>query len=334
MDGGNDGSPSAEQAADIIEGSLRVIRARYDQTGSPVIKFDAWIVTHWDNDHWAGSLKMFQRSMDGHGQSDRMKYDNHKPLTHLYCPNWAGLPKYAAVPEDPKGELLKKRPKELFIEYDDDSNFDEEAGTGQVYFRNHAQGNYPLCIAKWGHRKLLGIDFFTGDSPWHYLEKQKMDLSADHARQQVLSTVSEMKKVVQMANMRDIKYPRFVCIGVGGFVCGARLDKKALRAALGTQKMTPDDTWANMSSIMSVLYFPEEKHLSLYWGGDSITPIEQPLAESSFFNGYECSVAKWSHHGGRHSSPAELWRKLKPKRCVVSPNRTGKYLHPRKWPVS
>lgn len=328
MDGGNDGSPSAENAAAIIEESLKVIGTRYDQASSPVIKFDAWIVTHWDNDHWAGSLQMFQRDMGAHGRSNRMKYEGRKPLTHLYCPNWAGLPKYAAVPDDPKGDLLKKRPIHLLIKDDDKPNFKEEDGTGQVYFRAHFQDDYPLCIAKWGHRELLGVDFFTGDSPWHYLE-QGNDLSADHARQDILSTVNKMKNVVHMANNRDTTDPRFVCIGVGGFVCGARLDENALRAALATKKMTPDDTWANMSSIMSVLYFPEAKHLSLYWGGDSITPIERPLAKSKFFDGYECSVAKWSHHGGRHSSPEELWARIKPKNCVVSPNRTGKYLHPR-----
>ncbi|KAJ4184800.1 hypothetical protein NW767_013097 [Fusarium falciforme] len=329
MDGGNDGSASAEQAVEIIETSLKAIRNRYDQTEPQKIKFDAWIVTHWDNDHWAGSLLMFRKSIDRYGRSNRMKYDGSEPLTHLYCPNWAGLPKYAAVPKDPKGDLLKKRPNDLFIEDDNRPGFKEEAGTGQVYFRNHFRDGYPLCIAKWGHRQLLGMDFFTGDSPWHYLEGQQRELTADHARQEILSTVDKMKEVVQMANIRDTKHPRFVCIGVGGFVCGARLDEKALRAALAVEKMTPADTWANMSSIMSVLYFPEQNHLSLYWGGDSITPIEQPLAESDLFNGYRCSVTKWSHHGGRHSSPEELWAKLKPKSCVVSPNRTGRYLHPR-----
>ncbi|UPK95965.1 hypothetical protein LCI18_006900 [Fusarium solani-melongenae] len=327
MDGGNDGSSSAENAANIIEKSLKMIRARYDPEGSQEIQFDAWVVTHWDNDHWAGSLRMFQRSMDDNGQSARMKYEGNKPLSHLYCPNWVGLPKYPAVPELPKTNLLKKRPDVLSIQDDDKSHFDEERGTGQVYFKTRIQDGCPLCIAKWGHRQILGTDFFTGDFLWHYLN-QGMDKSADNARQKVLGTVANMKTVVKLSNVRDTKYPRFVCIGVGGFVFGSKVDEEALRAALATKKMTLADTWANMSSIMSVLFFPEAAHLSLYWGGDSITPVELPLAQSSFFDGHKCSVTKWSHHGGRHSSPEELWRKLEPKNCVVSPNRTGQYLHP------
>ncbi|KAJ3456206.1 hypothetical protein MRS44_016229 [Fusarium solani] len=327
MDGGNDGSASASHAADIIEVSLKMIWARYDPAGPQEIKFDAWVVTHWDNDHWAGSLKMFQRNMDGNGRSNRMKYLGNTPLSHLYCPNWVSVPKYPAVPDPPKADLLKKRPNDLFIKDDDKSNFNEEEGTGQVYFRNHIQDGYPLCIAKWGHRQLLGMDFFTGNFLWHYLN-QPMDKSADNARHDLLSTVNKMKSVVKVSNFQGAKYPRFVCIGVGGFVCGAKVDEAALRVALARKKITPADTWANMSSIISVLFFPEAAHLSLYWGGDSITPIESPLAKSPFFDGQKCSVAKWSHHGGKHSNPEELWQKLEPNNCVVSPNRTGQYLHP------
>lgn len=364
MDGGNDGLRGAENAAKIIEDSLEMIRARYDPGGPKEIQFDAWVITHWDNDHWAGSLRMLQKSIDHNGQSTRFKYDgNNNPLSRLYCPNWVGLPKYPDVLVPPDADLLKKRPNDLFIKGDDQSKFGEEGGTGQVYFRNCTKDGYPLCIAKWGHRQLLGIDFFTGHTPWHYLDKptnkladnagekileepvdnarQKLldksaynaqqnvlDKSADNARQKVLGTIDDVKNVAELTNFQDTKYPRFVCIGVGGFVCGARVNKPALEVALATRRKTQADTWANLSSIMSVLFFPEATHLSLYWGGDTITPIEIPLAQSSFFNGYRCSVAKWSHHGGRHSNPKELWEKLKPKNCVVSPNRTGQYLHP------
>ncbi|KAM0425765.1 hypothetical protein ACHAPT_009015 [Fusarium lateritium] len=327
MDGGNDGSQSAVNAAAILDESLEVIRARYDPRGLQKIQFDAWIVTHWDNDHWAGSLQMFRNNMDLHGRSSRMKYDGRIPLTCLYCPNWTGLPKYPATSITPRADLLKKRSSGLFIKGDDQPDFDA-VGEGDVYFvSNHTQDGYPLCKAKWGHRQLLGLDFFTGDTPWHHLQ-QTMDLTADNARQKVLNTFANVDFVMQHANKRNPKFPRFVCIGVGGFVFGAELDITALQSALAARKATQDDTWANLSSIMSVLHFPNQKQVSLYWGGDSITPIELPLANSTFFNGYTCAVAKWSHHGGRHSSPDKLWEKLRPKSCVVSPNRTGKYLHP------
>ena len=92
VDGGKDGN--GEEAHKIIEETLVDLQKKY---GLDKILFDYWLVTHWDDDHFAGALKYFQTIVDKkhlpqvfgpvdpflsaseHGMPDDRKLDDGKP---------------------------------------------------------------------------------------------------------------------------------------------------------------------------------------------------------------------------------------------------------------
>ncbi len=110
--------------------------------------------------------------------------------------------------------------------------------------------------------------------------------------------------------------------------------KQTVNRAAGNQK-DGDNTWANLSSMISVLHFYKTRHVSLYWAGDATESLERTLVNGNFFpsnSQYPVKVAKWSHHGAKHSNPLEVFEKLNPERCVVSAGVIHGYTHPRKPP--
>ncbi|KAK3984472.1 hypothetical protein QBC44DRAFT_313167 [Cladorrhinum sp. PSN332] len=342
MDGGNDGRGRTSGTARILQRAIRLIRSKYDNDTNDmpadVIKFDSWVVTHWDNDHWGGSLRLFRDSIRN-GQCIYMRYNSKDPLTILYCPNWTRLPVYlsrmgANDKLRKKAEKnMKKKPNQLIIKAADLDQA-EANGMGLVDLNYDGVQVEGLCVAKWGHRILLGTDFFTGQTcSGLFTPGENQDLSLEKALNETLSSFKMVETALQLfQDSPHQSQPRFICVGAGGFLLGGIISKDQVNAALA-ESLEPADTWANLSSIMSVLHFSKQKHISLYWGGDAVTVMEESFVKHRndrppFFQGYTVTVVKWSHHGGRHSNPAALWDMLKPTRCVVSANRTGQYLHP------
>ncbi len=110
--------------------------------------------------------------------------------------------------------------------------------------------------------------------------------------------------------------------------------QQTVNRAAGNQK-DGDNTWANLSSMISVLHFYKTTHVSLYWAGDATESLERTLVNGKFFpsdSKYPVKVAKWSHHGAKHSNPLEVFEILNPERCVVSAGVIHGYTHPRKPP--
>ncbi|KAF4996972.1 hypothetical protein FGRMN_4190 [Fusarium graminum] len=352
MDGGNDGGKTAVTAAGCLRHALDELRSWYtimEATGPSqsqeyildTIRFDAWVITHWDFDHWGGSLSMILSDLQGQGvkmQSRFMKYnENGEPLTVLYCPNWTKVPDVfadlCAQESKPKDNEVKKRPNMLTID-----NESEVEGIGEgVVHAELANGTmvHNLCVARWGPSMLIGRDFFTGERCWPSLSNgvDKL-LSFKNALAGTFSTFKTFTEV-HTKIFGSPEQPRLFCVGAAGFLLGRRISAAALKQALGDMGGARGDTWANLSSIMTVLHFPEKPYISLYWAGDAVTSIERDLiikplfGTKPFFDGYTMTVAKWSHHGSSHSSPVELWDTLKPKKFVVSANMTGRYEHPR-----
>ncbi|KAF5681215.1 transcriptional activator srcap [Fusarium heterosporum] len=351
MDGGNDGGKTAVTAAGCLRSALDELRSWYtimEATGPyqsqeyilDTIRFDAWVITHWDYDHWGGSLSMILADLQSQGvekQSRFMKYNaNGEPLTVLYCPNWTKVPDVfadlCAQESKPKDNEVKKRPNPLRI---DNEPAVEGVGEGIVHV-DLANGIVVqnLCVARWGPSMLIGRDFFTGERCWPSLSNgvDKL-LSFKNALATTFGTFKTFTEVHTKV-FGSPEQPRLFCVGAAGFLLGRRISAAALKQALGDMGGARGDTWANLSSIMTVLHFPGKPYISLYWAGDAVTSIERDLitiplfGSKPFFDGYTVAVAKWSHHGSSHSSPAELWDTLKPKKFVVSANMTGRYEHP------
>ena len=352
MDGGNDGGKSAVTAANCLRHALYELRRWYtimETTGQEhildTIRFDAWVITHWDYDHWGGSLEMILSDLQAQGtykQSRFMKYNNNgEPLTVLYCPNWTKVPDvFAALcvqNSKPQDNEVKKRPPQLFI---DDEPAVEGIGEGIVHARLQNEVVRNLCLAKWGPSMLFGRDFFTGERCWSKISDGLDKLTSfKNALAVIFSNFRTLANVTAHV-FSSPERPRLFCIGAAGFLLGRRISAVALKQALGDMGGARGDTWANLSSIMTVLHFPGQPYISLYWAGDAVTSIERDLitkphlGSKPFFDGYTVNVAKWSHHGSSHSSPVELWDTLKPKKFVVSANMTGRYEHPRKSTLS
>lgn len=109
---------------------------------------------------------------------------------------------------------------------------------------------------------------------------------------------------------------------------------QTVNRAAGNKK-DGDNTWANLSSLISVLHFCNTRHVSLYWAGDATESLELALVNGNFFpsnSRYPVKVAKWSHHGAKHSNPEKVFNILNPERCIVSAGVMHGYTHPRKPP--
>ncbi|VUC31600.1 unnamed protein product [Clonostachys rosea] len=340
MDGGNSGGSGVKACAKIIERAIRIIRSHYDSPNMPkdVIEFDSWVVTHWDGDHWGGALHMLENSPIGNRAqtTQYFKYDNDwNPLTTLYCPNWTKPAMFLteAGLKPANGTHIKQRPKNLCIA---DEEAVEDTGKGVVYLSSKlGQPLRGFCRAKWGHRQLLGVDYFTGDICYTpSLISANRDRSFDVALNKTLSSFFLLQEFMARIYLERYDHPRFFCLGAAGFVLGGDLSQSAILQAFGLERSSPSDTWANFSSLMSVLHFPQQPHVSLYWAGDAVSAMEMNFVadrthtQGHFFNKFQFRVAKWSHHGSRHSSPLALWQRLQPQRFVVSPNKNGTYTHP------
>jgi hypothetical protein len=340
VDGGNDAAQHSNRAANIIKHSLALLSIRYTVDGAPItdIKFDAWIVTHWDSDHWAGALNMMQQSLrDGEVPCKYFKYDGAKPLTTLYCPNWVWVPRFQM---DGRTLFMQERPnikrKPEWLDVENLSEAELEGG-GVVSIKLPQEGPVAeriipgFCIARWGHRQLLGVDFFTGERSWN-----RVTIKSDPRIEYDWDMANTVPSFDVLKNRKPSHLPKFLRVGVGGFLIGKKIDDKELEKALGKVNSQVDGTWFNRSSIISCLYFPNTSNISLYWAGDAVSEIESALVKLNiqgqyFFSGHKVKVAKWSHHGSKGSSPLELWSRFRVQKSVVSSNGTGNYAHPRMY---
>lgn len=103
IDGGNDGCmrhAGGNKASRAIElamldiSKMYELSTRYDVPGETKrLRFDAWVITHWDEDHYIGAKEYF---VDRSNQMDsrcwtaqrRLNIGDQQLYTALYCPNW------------------------------------------------------------------------------------------------------------------------------------------------------------------------------------------------------------------------------------------------------
>jgi hypothetical protein len=86
-----------------IEYYLKCLKNIYYPNSNDVVQFDAIVITHWDADHCGGIIELFDGQMKADGpavapawelwftrfQPSFCKFENNKPLTHLYVPYWS-----------------------------------------------------------------------------------------------------------------------------------------------------------------------------------------------------------------------------------------------------
>ncbi|RMJ06834.1 hypothetical protein CDV36_013568 [Fusarium kuroshium] len=101
VDGGHDAigpGYKGHTAAQNIQDTITEIEQKYHianyTAGDNKLKFDAWVITHWDRDHYCGGLYLFWSRTDSTGKCSLIRYDatGINSLTTLYCPTWEDTP--------------------------------------------------------------------------------------------------------------------------------------------------------------------------------------------------------------------------------------------------
>jgi hypothetical protein len=314
VDGGNAGIPSKYgiMASWIIRMTIDKIQQDYYQVTSALdktprrmgrfnrLKFDAWVVTHWDADHYMGALQVFCGEMAAFGQTQKcsyFRYDGDIPATILYCPSWSqgldqkqpiNLTITEGVPQTDGSFIAGMRVPD---------KYHTEKGKNELKFITREN-----VLRVRAGKELIWRDFWTDTALGN------------------ISTITDLKPLPQHED-----WPLFVCVGANGDV---------FHGTKQSPYRKTEETPTNWSSIINLLYWPQQQYqnISMYWAGDAVDTVETRFAEAAieakFFGQKNVSIMKLSHHGSSGSTPNALLEVLKPKHFVVSAG--GQYGHPSK----
>lgn len=349
LDGGHDalgGNSSGSLAAQNILKTINDIQVAYhiaNYPGEEGLKFDAWIVTHWDRDHYCGALHLFwdntPHSVDGVQQRNRfIRYDaNGNALTTLYCPTWTT---YTLPHSDKKARghhkilrgtvengatrwsmYLPPRDKpRAILEYAEDD-----------YSRMEFSGDFGKVVAN--SSDLLGLDFFTGRS--FSAHPPGPAYGAINSAYRIRDVCERFRhgfdpdaptyglESYSLSADENVKYPVLLCVGAEGNVMGC----KTVPITAGTGD--------NYVSIMVLLIWipriPDgPMHVSLFAGGDAHMATEDLVID--FLQGHCVEVIKAGHHGARTSTSANLLKSLQPNHFIISAGH--EYGHPSRLSLS
>jgi hypothetical protein len=139
------------------------------------VRFDAMVISHWDEDHFLGILECIQEALDHDypdeenllkGQVSIFRYvtsdDQINPRTRVYSPNWVGV-------KVPVGGKKQASPKTLYFVR---TTIPEEVDLLNIYSHRinnvaHRNSDMKANGVAWnyeGPKNVLGVDFFTGKS--------------------------------------------------------------------------------------------------------------------------------------------------------------------------
>lgn len=322
---------------------------------------DAWIVTHWDRDHWCGSLQMIHDDINagwerwdaGQKLSSYFRYGQHNEcLSTLYAatwdrPDWATSSAARRTPRNkPKGAPFKFAKDTVPFTSGVHSYqcariniwgrggntinpldyFEESPDTDGIKPRPLSGLLFRIVH---GHEKLIGVDFFTGTNLLSNLQNGIGWKSNcwSNGTQNIATFITEAARRHGLSE----SLPLFLCIGACGSVFGydaqdARLPKRC--------------TVDNYQSIMSVTaWWKPNQHtttlhdirLSHFTAGDAHGVTEDHMLNflkplQGVGKPIPIEVLKAGHHGSRESTSAALLNACQPKKVIISAGR--KHGHP------
>ena len=297
----------------------------------PRLIFDAFVVSHWDDDHAEGVMWFLLRDVEQQIQLNiplnqitlsRAWYEQpgNIPQSYFYAPTWKHLdhvkPTWGAV-------VWSSQFSNYFSTFYDTTIV---PGDGQDQLMPNdamlwitpdpGQPNQiikKLLLMRIG-MELLGRNFFAREHP-----------NIDNGVRWKFTNISELLASVPpecpiQPEPVNSNVPGFYCVGTNAFV-------------LGGVTSVDSDTYKNETSICNLVIWGRSKSVSLYTAGDAPENLERHVAN---WIGYAPTDAKGvrimkvSHHGGDTSSPRELWSHLKPFHVVCSAGDHATYCHPRK----
>lgn len=323
VDGGHDGTAgsSGKRTSPFIKGTIEFIERNYTFK-APVtqLKFDSWVVTHWDRDHYCGSLYMLLEDLQStytreqhahnakpHIQSRYFKYSSSgECLTTIFCPIF-DTNSWKVKPELKGAHYMLMSSEAGFVDF---ALYDSFESLNKKKNQSPNDIVTKVCKYKDGFQNIIGVDyFFPGDDRYQAANSRLSSLLFN------LKTSSTAKQ--------NSKRPRFLCIGAEGSIIGA--PDPRLQNRLSTAGATAE----NFISLISIIVWPADGRISLLTAGDAHHITEDNLAK---FLRDDAGVAphipviKASHHGAISSTPPELLLRTKPQKIIISAGM--EYGHP------
>ncbi|KNC98349.1 uncharacterized protein SPPG_06058 [Spizellomyces punctatus DAOM BR117] len=294
-DGGQ--SPNAYQ---VIKNAIKDIEQKYlpyaaDSTA--LLKFDAVVLTHWDDDHYRG---LFDLLLDGLSstapQCTRLKYDDKgAPTSTFYAP-------YAADDDLEKGGV--------------------RLVGGEVDPKTH---ELSLIAAKAKVERVVKVRTLERNS-----FRADVFLGTELFSDRSLSTTSpkDIKSPKELIGAHNKDYGPIVAPGL---YCVAG-NEQCLGPAMFTVVDKPDSSKRNKYSLFLLVIWPTNPvRVAHYLAGDADYSMEDKVCRWINRDGpVEVPNLKASHHGSTYSTPTQVITGLKPSNIIIS--AYTEYGHPG-WPL-
>ncbi|KAI1192594.1 hypothetical protein F5X97DRAFT_75535 [Nemania serpens] len=247
-------------------------------------RFSAVVVSHWDDDHYGGLIKLLYDDWEDRGRLLPSTYLTEQ--TVFYCP-WRSI----------ESELnIKKKRMRVVVDPQDD--------TCQILqFRNSDNGLWMTICPAVPSTYALGYDLFFNQ---HYETGSYYIGKPPNKHWPV--TVEDV--YTRCAELSTFSRPIFLVYGIDN----NRLDLNPWTEKQEKWKMTPlkDKDIKNESSVMALVFWPRDPNqnngpfrVSLFTGGDVHHWQEMQLLEwlDEAQVEYSLDVVKASHHGSHASTP-------------------------------
>ena len=290
-----DGGRTRNSAQLDIRSTIGVIEGLYRIAAPDCLRFDAVAISHWDSDHFEGTMKFLLEEIQHEYDQDpnkcrRFKYNAHDGTeaisTTVFCPSFPSHGKDATI-------------------YD----FGDENGVEYLYVKfkmNNIKCKTGKLAKACRGPQAIGHDLFTGKGllPGQTSDKLKS-----------LKDLVDKSAATQIA----IGRPLFFCVGISNVFAGEE----------DVMEEPYDEKDMNGTSMMCIIAWPwaSDTKISLYTGGDAEYKQEERLVKWLQVTGTNVECIKAGHHGARTSTPHEMFG-LKPTYFIIS---AGEYHgHPRK----
>lgn len=290
------------------------------------LQFDAFIVSHWDVDHFQGLRNFLAGQLRLAGNTPhpnrlaRAKYDVNtgNPLSCFYAPHWKLTPKMA-------------NPQNITEENEQDKDFpSKECEIFEVGSANEKKLEFWDYLDmkdenKKPQKKVLQIAIGTG----FLLGRDFLKPAGTHP-QMPLSTnlISNPQLLLETNPPAADGLPGMYCVAVNKKVLGP--DIKALT------------TTKNKSSICTLLLWPNgdgTHNASHYSGGDAAIDTEKKIIQWTGYDGRKdnensVTTVKLSHHGAVSSNPLGMFVLWNPINIIGSAGSGNHYGHPSEFSLA
>ena len=294
IDGGHNRSYTWER----IEPAINKIQSLNYTIPGTILKFNSVVMTHWDQDHYSGLLKLLDQKINAqlkngidpeNVQIDFLKYDltTKFPLTVFLAPYWKPHDKANGAPKK-----MQLKVETDAIEY----------------------VTYPVPIL--GTKKSKAVPFFIAQ----YKDVRGWEVFGPTKPQVTAVNITTPGQLFSLAHP-SLQRPGMFVVGSNRFVVGTDTSPVTAVSSLGGRVDVIDilPTPTNQCSIASMIIWPSGR-MSAFFAGDLDYKDEAAIVAWTRADGKTIKVptVKASHHGASTSTPGTTLKNFKPKNYILS----------------